>query len=111
MIPYVKPKNKIKAMEIELAITKFFGDILKPIVTSAVKDAIHQEPEPPSDEYIKVKEACKLLKCSEPTFYAHVHQGTIKLKKNGHSSLVNKRKLLEDLESGKLTLRKDKHRR
>ena len=98
-------------MEIEPAISKFFGDILKPIVTSAVQDAIKQDPEPHADEYIKVKEACQILKCSEPTFYAHVNQGNIKLKKNGHSSLVNKRKLLQDLESGKLSLRKDKHRR
>lgn len=52
-----------------------------------------------------------MLQCSEPTFYDHVHKGHIKLVKNGHSSLVDRQKLLADLEDGKLRLRKDKHRR
>lgn len=98
-------------MEIEPTISKFLGDILRPIVTTAVEDAIKKESVPPADDLITVKEACKLLRCSEPTFYSHVHNGTIKIQKNGRNSLVNKWKLLGDLEAGKLRLRKDKHRK
>lgn len=99
-------------MELEPFITKFFGDILRPIVTTAVEDAIKSAPAPtPSDELISVKEACRMLRCSGPTFYSHVNAGLIKLEKNGRRSLVRKGKLLDDLAAGRLRLRKDKHRR
>lgn len=98
-------------MELENTLTQFFDGILRPIVTSALEEVIRKVPTPPSDDLITVKEACQLLKCSHPTFYGHVNDGTIKLEKNGRSSLVHKGKLLADLDSGKLRLRKDKHRR
>lgn len=99
-------------MELESAITKFFGDILQPIVTTAVERAIDKKiPNKLGDELITVKEACKILRCSEPTFYSHVNSGNIKIVKNGRSSLVHKGKLLDDLSAGRLRLRKDKHRK
>ena len=98
-------------MDIEPAIKKFFGDIFRPIVTTAVEDAIKKVPAPPSGELITVKQACELLKCSEPTFYSRVHAGVIKLEKNGRRTLVDKQRLLDDLEAGRLRLRKDRHRR
>ena len=98
-------------MELEPAITKFFGDILRPIVESAVEEAINKAPAPPSNELISVSEACRLLKCSEPTFYSRVNSGAIKLHKNGRRNLVDKGKLLDDLDAGRLRLRKDRHRR
>lgn len=98
-------------MEIEPILSQILGEVLAPIVTSAVTDAIAKLPTKPSGDYIKVPEACRMLQCSEPTFYDHVHKGHIKLVKNGHSSLVDRQKLLSDLEDGKLRLCKDKHRR
>ncbi|MBO4923744.1 MAG: helix-turn-helix domain-containing protein [Bacteroidales bacterium] len=97
-------------MELENTLTQFFDDIIRPIVTSAVEEVIKRVPAPPSDDLITVKEACHLLKCSPPTFYCHVNDGTIKLEKNGRNSLVHKGKLLADLDAGKLRLRNDKHR-
>ena len=99
-------------MEIESAITQFFGDILRPIVSTAVEEALDKKiPTPSTDDLITVKEACQLLRCSEPTFYAHVNSGNIKIEKNGRSTLVHKNKLLADLDADNLRLRKDKHRR
>ena len=99
-------------MEIESAITQFFGDILRPIVSTAVEEALDKKiPTPSTDDLITVKEACQLLRCSEPTFYAHVNSGNIKIEKNGRSTLVHKNKLLADLDAGNPRLRKDKHRR
>ena len=99
-------------MEIESAITQFFGDILRPIVSTAVEEALDKKiPTPSTDDLITVKEACQLLRCSEPTFYAHVNSGNIKIEKNWRSTLVHKNKLLADLDAGNLRLRKDKHRR
>lgn len=99
-------------MELESAFTKFFEDLLRPIVSTAVEEAIDKKmPSPLPDDLITVKEACQLLRCSEPTFYAHVNMGNIKLHKNGRSSLVHKSKLLADLDAGRLRLRKDKHRK
>ena len=100
-------------MELESMITQFFGDILRPIVSNAVEEAIDRKipAQPSTDDLITVKEACQLLRCSEPTFYAHVNNGNIKLEKNGRSSLVHKNKLLADLDAGNLRLRKDKNRR
>lgn len=98
-------------MELEPAITKLLGDIIRPIVTTAVEDVIKRMPASAPDELITVKEACQILRCSEPTFYSHVNSGNIKLVKNGRSSLVHKGKLLDDLSAGRLRLRKDKHRK
>lgn len=99
-------------MELETAITKFFGDILQPIVTTAVETAIDKKiPNRPGDDLITVKEACLLLRCSEPTLYAHINRGNIKLEKIGRRSLIHKEKLLADLDTGKLRIRRDKHRR
>ena len=85
-------------MELEPIISRYLGDIIKPIVTTAVEEAFSRIPPPtPGDELISVKEACQLLRCSEPTFYAHVNSGVIKLEKNGRRSLVRKGKLLDDL--------------
>ena len=41
-------------MDIEPAIKKFFGDIFRPIVTTAVEDAIKKIPAPPSGELTTV---------------------------------------------------------
>ena len=80
-------------MEIESAITQFFGDILRPIVSTAVEEALYKKiPTPSTDD-------------------AHVNSGNIKIEKNGRSTLVHKNKLLADLDAGNLRLRKDKHRR
>ena len=99
-------------MELENTLKQFFEGILRPIVATAVEDVIGEKiPDPSQDDLITVKEACHLLRCSEPTFYAHVHDGTIKLQKNGRSSLVHKGKLLADLDAGRLRLRKDRHRK
>lgn len=99
-------------MDLESAITKFFGDLLEPIVTTAVETAIDRKiPSKPSDDLITVKEACQLLRCSEPTLYAHIHYGNIKLEKIGRSSLLHRDKLLADLDAGKFRIRKDKHRK
>lgn len=99
-------------MELESAITKFFGDILQPIVTTAVETAIDKKiPNKPGDDLITVKEACQLLRCSEPTLYAHIHCGNIKLEKIGRSSRIHKEKLLADLDAGRFRIRRDKHRR
>ena len=99
-------------MELEPIITQFFGDILRPIVTTAVEEAISKVTVPaPSDEYINVKEACRMLRCSETTFYSHVNNGLIKVEKSGRRNLVRKEKLLNDLASGKLRIRMDKHRK
>ena len=97
-------------MELENTLTQFFDGILRPIVTSAVEEIIKKVPDPPSDDLITVKEACRLLRCSQPTFYCHVNDGSIKLVKNGRNSLVHKGRLLADLDAGRLRLRKDKHR-
>ena len=106
----------INYMELEQAIAKYLEDIIRPIVESVIEDALEEAFKKALDVYhkddlITVKEACKLLRCSEPTFYYHVNVGNIKLVKNGRSSLVHRNKLLEDLDSGKLRLRADKHRR
>lgn len=98
-------------MELEPAITQFFSDLLTPLVTTAVSAAFEKEKSHKDKEYIRVPEAIKILHCSEPAFYNHVNKGNIKLIKNGRNSLVNKTQLLEDLESGKLRLRNDRHRR
>lgn len=99
-------------MELESAITKFFGDILRPIVTTAVETAIEKKiPSKPSDDLITVKEACLLLRCSQPTLYAHIHSGNIKLERIGRRSLLHKEQLLADLDAGKFRIRKDKHRK
>lgn len=98
-------------MELEPAITQFFSDLLTPLVTTAVNAAFEKEKSHKEKEYIRVPEALKILHCSEPTFYNHVNKGNIKLIKNGRNSLVDKTQLLEDLESGKLKLRNDRHRR
>lgn len=99
-------------MELEPIISRYLGNIIKPIVTTAVEEAFSRiQPPTPGDELISVKEACQLLRCSEPTFYAHVNSGVIKLEKNGRRSLVRKGKLLDDLAAGRLRLRKDKHRK
>lgn len=97
-------------MEIEPAIKQFFSELLTPLVTTAVKTAL-KDKQKPEVELIRVHEAMKMLHCSEPTFYSHVHKGNIKLIKNGRNSLVNKNQIIEDLEAGKFKLRKDKHRR
>ncbi len=98
-------------MELESTLVKFFDDILRPIVTTAVEEVIKKVPAQPEDDLITVKEACQLLRCSQPTFYCHVNDGTIKLVKNGRNSLVHKSKILSDLDAGRLRLRKDKHRK
>lgn len=99
-------------MELESAITKFFGDIIRPIVTTAVETAIDKKiPNKPDDDLITIKEACELLRCSEPTIYAHIHSGNIKLEKIGRCSRLHKEKLLADLAAGRFRIRKDKHRR
>lgn len=99
-------------MELEPIITQFFGDILRPIVTTAVEEAISKVTAPaPTDDFINVKEACKMLRCSETTFYSHVNNGLIKVEKSGRRNLVRKEKLLNDLATGKLRLRKDRNRK
>lgn len=97
-------------MEIKPILSQILGEVIEPIVAKAVGDAFAKMPSGPSGDLIKVSEACKMLRCSEPTFYDHVHKNQIKLIKNGHSSLVDRQKLLEDLENGKLKFRRDKHR-
>ena len=98
-------------MELEPAITQFFSELLTPLVTTAVNAAFEKEKGQKEKEYIRVPDALKILHCSEPAFYNHVHKGNIKLIKNGRSSLVDKTQLLEDLEVGKFKLRNDRHRR
>ena len=98
-------------MEIEPILSQLLGDVIQPIVTKAVDDAFAKLPKFEKRDYIKVPEACKLLKCSGPSFYDHVHKDEIKLIKNGHSSLVDRQALIKALEEGTLKLRKDKHRR
>ena len=98
-------------MELEPVIAKFFEDILRPIVTEAVEDVINKMPSMPADDLITVKEACHVLRCSRATLYYHVDQGSMRIETHGRRSLVHKGKLLEDLASGKLALRKDKHRK
>lgn len=98
-------------MEITSAMEQFFGGILKPLVTEAVREAIAEKEIKKDPNYITVEEACEFLHCSEPTLYNRVNKGEIKVVKNGRSTLIDKRKLTDDLESGKLKLRKDKHRK
>lgn len=98
-------------MDLEPIFTQLVNEVLVPIVTTAVSEAMAKEAPAPSGDYITVPQACKILHCSGPTFYDHVHKKEIEVIKNGHLSLVDRQKLLEDLESGKLSLRKDKHRR
>lgn len=98
-------------MELTTAIEQFFGGILKPLVAEAVREAISEKEIKTDPDYITVEKACEILHCSEPTLYNRINKGEIKILKNGRSSLINKRKLIEDLESGKLKLRKDKHRK
>ena len=98
-------------MELEPAIAQFFDDILRPIVKDAVEEVIKKIPVVPADDLITIQDACRVLKCTRPTLYYHISQGNIKLEKNGRRSLIHKGKLLEDLASGKLALRKDKHRK
>ncbi len=102
-------------MELEIAIAKYLEDIIRPIVAATLQDAIEEAVQKAlstfhQNDLITVKEACKLLRCSEPTFYNHVKTGNIQLIKNGRSSLVHRSKLLEDLDAGRFRLRSDRHR-
>lgn len=98
-------------MELTTVMEQFFGGILKPLVAEAIKEAIAEKEIKKDPNYITVEEACKFLHCSGPTLYNRINKGEIKVIKNGRGSLIDKRKLIEDLESGKLKLRKDKHRK
>ncbi len=98
-------------MDLEPIFTQIVNEVLVPVVTTAVKTAMAEAPKKPKGNYMTVPEACLMLKCSQPTFYDHVHKGQIKLYKQGHSSLVDKDKLMKDLEDGNLKFRQDKHRR
>lgn len=98
-------------MELTTAMEQFFGSIIKPLVVEAIKEVISTKEVNVNPDYITVEDACKLLHCSGPTLYNRINKGEIKVLKNGRSSLINKVKLIEDLESGKLKLRKDKHRK
>ena len=55
-------------MELEPIISRYLGDIIKPIVTTTVEEAFSRIPPPtPGKELISVKEACQLLRRCEPT--------------------------------------------
>ena len=100
-------------MELEIAIAEYLVDIIRPIIKSIVEDAVTEGVLKALDIYqkddlITVKEACKLLRCSQPSFYDHVHQGHIQLVKNGRSSLVHRSKLLEDLDAGKFRIKRSR---
>ena len=102
-------------MELEIAIANYLEDIIRPIVKTAVEEAIDVAVQKALGKYekedlITIKEACELLRCSEPSFYNHVHKGNIELIKNGRRSLVHRKKLLEDLDAGRFRLNRSKHR-
>ena len=67
----------------------FVAEILKPIITEAVKEATAKQNETPEKRYYTPEQAWEHLHISRATFYRNVKKGRIQILKFGNRSLID----------------------
>ena len=72
---------------------RILSELLKPLITEAVKEAFADVKVNPPKRYYTVEEAMEYIHVSRATFYRMVGRGEIELLKIGSKSLVDAEKL------------------
>ena len=84
-------------MESQLApLKEFLTEIIRPIVNSAVQEAMPKPEEKKRLRTYTVVEACEILKVSKPTLYDYFNFGLLKKYKNQGRTLID----ADELEEG-----------
>ena len=90
------------------AVRQLVAEIIRPIVVDAINEAMPKAENKNEKRYYSRAEVCGMLHISNPTFYNHVNQGTIKIVKIGNRTLVEADALDQAIQSKEIV--RYKHR-
>ena len=80
-------------METKDTVRQFLEDLLRPLIVSAVKEAMPSQEQTEEVKYYTVQQVCDILHITIPTFYSYVNQGLIKTEKISSRTLVRQDEL------------------